>query len=253
MKSNIRPSFTIGIEEEYQTIDPETRDLRSHIDAEILEKGKMILEERVKPEMHQSVVGDRHRHLQEHPGGARGGPRDPPQIITPGARERPAARRRRHASVRRLARAGDLSRRALPHDRGGPEDGGARQPDLRPARAHRRRGSRNRHPADERGALLPAAHAGALHQLAVLAGHGYGPEVVSLQGLRQISAHQHPGYFPSWGGIREFRQPADQHQLHRQRQEDLVGHPAASVLPHARIPRLRYARCGSTRPSPSRR
>ena len=42
------PTFTIGIEEEYQTIDPETRDLRSHIHAEILEKGKMILQERVK-------------------------------------------------------------------------------------------------------------------------------------------------------------------------------------------------------------
>jgi carboxylate-amine ligase len=50
------PTFTIGIEEEYQTIDPETRDLRSHIHAEILEKGRMILQERVKAEMHQSVV-----------------------------------------------------------------------------------------------------------------------------------------------------------------------------------------------------
>jgi carboxylate-amine ligase len=52
----MRPSFTIGIEEEYQTVDPTTRDLRSHIHAEIIAKGKMILEERVKPEMHQSVV-----------------------------------------------------------------------------------------------------------------------------------------------------------------------------------------------------
>jgi len=50
------PAFTIGIEEEYQTIDPETRDLRSHIQAELLEKGKMLLQERVKAEMHQSVV-----------------------------------------------------------------------------------------------------------------------------------------------------------------------------------------------------
>jgi glutamate---cysteine ligase / carboxylate-amine ligase len=50
------PTFTIGIEEEYQTIDPETRDLRSHIQAELLEKGKMVLQERVKAEMHASVV-----------------------------------------------------------------------------------------------------------------------------------------------------------------------------------------------------
>jgi len=52
----MKPSFTLGIEEEYQTVDPETRDLRSHIHAEIIEKGKLILQERVKPEMHQSVV-----------------------------------------------------------------------------------------------------------------------------------------------------------------------------------------------------
>src|SRR6202046_2853857 len=50
------PIFTIGIEEEYQTIDPETRDLRSHIQADILQKGQLILQERVKAEMHQSVV-----------------------------------------------------------------------------------------------------------------------------------------------------------------------------------------------------
>ncbi|MFN0158116.1 MAG: carboxylate-amine ligase [Bacteroidota bacterium] len=52
----MRPSFTLGIEEEFQTIDPITRDLRSHIHAEIISKGKMHLKERVKPEMHQSVV-----------------------------------------------------------------------------------------------------------------------------------------------------------------------------------------------------
>jgi glutamate---cysteine ligase / carboxylate-amine ligase len=51
-----KPSLTVGIEEEYQTIDPETRDLRSHIAAEIIEKGRTVLSERVKPEMHQSVV-----------------------------------------------------------------------------------------------------------------------------------------------------------------------------------------------------
>jgi glutamate---cysteine ligase / carboxylate-amine ligase len=47
--------FTIGIEEEFQIIDPETRELRSHVE-QIMEDGKMILQERVKAEMHQSVV-----------------------------------------------------------------------------------------------------------------------------------------------------------------------------------------------------
>ncbi len=52
----MRPSFTLGIEEEYQTVDPETRDLRSHIATEMLAQGKLRLEERVKAEMHQSVI-----------------------------------------------------------------------------------------------------------------------------------------------------------------------------------------------------
>jgi carboxylate-amine ligase len=50
------PSFTLGIEEEYQTLDPVSYDLRSHIQMEILEKGKRQLHERVKAEMHQSVI-----------------------------------------------------------------------------------------------------------------------------------------------------------------------------------------------------
>jgi carboxylate-amine ligase len=47
--------FTLGIEEEFQIIDPETRELRSHIQ-EILADGKMLLKEHAKAEMHQSVV-----------------------------------------------------------------------------------------------------------------------------------------------------------------------------------------------------
>ena len=50
------PSFTIGIEEEYQTIDPVTFDLRSHIAFEIVHEGKRRMNEKVKAEMHQSVI-----------------------------------------------------------------------------------------------------------------------------------------------------------------------------------------------------
>src|SRR5438128_557854 len=48
-------TFTLGIEEEFAIIDPETRELRSHIQ-EILEGCKVVLKEQIKPEMHQSVV-----------------------------------------------------------------------------------------------------------------------------------------------------------------------------------------------------
>lgn len=49
------PVFTLGVEEEYQIIDPETRDLRSHL-SKIIDGAKIILNEQVKAEMHQSVV-----------------------------------------------------------------------------------------------------------------------------------------------------------------------------------------------------
>jgi carboxylate-amine ligase len=48
------PSLTLGIEEEYQIIDPETRELRSYI-TEILDHDHLILGE-IKPELHQSIV-----------------------------------------------------------------------------------------------------------------------------------------------------------------------------------------------------
>jgi len=47
--------FTLGVEEEFQIVDPQTRELKSHI-AQIIEDGKMVMAEKVKAEMHQSVV-----------------------------------------------------------------------------------------------------------------------------------------------------------------------------------------------------
>jgi len=47
--------FTLGIEEEFQIVDPVTRELRSHV-SEFLEEGKMILGEQIKPEMIQSMI-----------------------------------------------------------------------------------------------------------------------------------------------------------------------------------------------------
>ncbi|MGH2575283.1 MAG: carboxylate-amine ligase [Ignavibacteria bacterium] len=47
--------FTIGIEEEFQIVDPKSRKLVSHMQ-EIVEEGKVFLKEQIKPEMHQSVV-----------------------------------------------------------------------------------------------------------------------------------------------------------------------------------------------------
>ena len=53
--ANMFEQFTLGIEEEFQIIDPETRELRSHV-SEILDDGKTLLGEQVKPEIIQSMI-----------------------------------------------------------------------------------------------------------------------------------------------------------------------------------------------------
>lgn len=54
--SNLNYSqFTLGIEEEYMVIDPETRELKSH-DQKLVLEGQKIIKDKVKAEMHQAVV-----------------------------------------------------------------------------------------------------------------------------------------------------------------------------------------------------
>ena len=47
--------YTVGIEEEYQIIDPETRELTSHVE-EFLEQGESELKDQIKAELMQSQV-----------------------------------------------------------------------------------------------------------------------------------------------------------------------------------------------------
>ncbi|MCS6808737.1 MAG: carboxylate-amine ligase [Bacteroidota bacterium] len=51
-----KPSFSLGIEEEYMVLDPKTFELKSHIDIELLSKGQMLLHEHIKPEMIGSML-----------------------------------------------------------------------------------------------------------------------------------------------------------------------------------------------------
>jgi len=51
----IEPSLTIGIEEEYQIIDPETRELRSYVQ-QFLEQGQAVLSDQLRPEFLQSQI-----------------------------------------------------------------------------------------------------------------------------------------------------------------------------------------------------
>ena len=49
------PEFTIGIEEEYQIIDPKSRELTSFVQ-ELLDQGQIVLKDQIKPELLQSQV-----------------------------------------------------------------------------------------------------------------------------------------------------------------------------------------------------
>jgi carboxylate-amine ligase len=49
------PSFTLGIEEEFQVVDPVTRELKSHIQ-ELFSEGERRLKDEIKREMHDAVI-----------------------------------------------------------------------------------------------------------------------------------------------------------------------------------------------------
>ena len=96
--------------------------------------------------------------------------------------------------------------------------------------------------------LMNAARYFLPHMLALSAnspfwlGMDTGLQILSLQGVRQVSAHQHSRIiFRAGASIESYVDLLMQDQLHRQRQENLVGHPPASAFSDARIPLLRYA------------
>src|ERR1041384_1827049 len=47
--------FTLGIEEEFQIVEPDSGKLVSHMN-QIVDSGRALFKEQIKPEMHQSVV-----------------------------------------------------------------------------------------------------------------------------------------------------------------------------------------------------
>ena len=49
------PHFTIGIEEEYQIIDPKSRELTSYVQ-EFFDEGRLVLKDQIKPEFLQSQI-----------------------------------------------------------------------------------------------------------------------------------------------------------------------------------------------------
>ena len=53
--SRMSHRFTVGVEEEFQIVDPQTWELRSHV-SELLVSGAPVLGDQIKRELHQSIV-----------------------------------------------------------------------------------------------------------------------------------------------------------------------------------------------------
>ncbi len=249
----MRPSFSLGIEEEYQTIDPVTRDLRSHIQTEMLAQGKLRLQERVKAEMHTSVVevGTRicrnidearediyelRREMiklaREHNLELVAGATHPfadwrTQEIYPDPRY--------HQVVKDLQLVARANLIFGLHVHVGIED---REAAIRIMNSMRY--------------FLPHIMALATNSPFWL-GLNTGYKGYRAKGLRELPPHRHSRRLLQLLRIRELRQPAGPHQLHRQRQENLVGHPARipSSTPSRSAPAT--SRFAPKKPSPSPR
>src|SRR5204863_7929653 len=106
-----------------------------------------------------------------------------------------------YTSLRRLAHAGDHTRRTVQKYCRRYAACRAGESDIRLARAYRRGRSRDSHPANESCALFLAAYLGPFNQFAILAWDEHRAEVLPLQSIRQVSAHQHSGLFSQLGRI----------------------------------------------------
>jgi hypothetical protein len=160
--------FTLGIEEEFQIVDPETRELKSHV-SEILEEGKLLLGEKIKPEMIQSMIEVGTgvcANIQE----AREDITTLRCIISGLAKKKGNVDRRRlDASVLEVVRTGDLRRRPLQTPCRRTANGSSFAVDLRCTRARRHTRSRTPNTNNERRALFSAPHSGNDDLVALLA------------------------------------------------------------------------------------
>ena len=207
------PSLTIGIEEEYQIIDPETRELRSYI-TEMLDRAISHARARSSRSCTSRSSRSAPRSAARPPRRARSWCGCAALVMDLAAQERLV-----------IAAAGThpfsswMEQEITPLERyigvqGRPAGPRAAAADLRHARAHRHRGPRLPDRRDERRALLPAARARALHELAVLDGPQHRPQVVPQHRLPQLPAHRHPARsFASWADYQRICRHARAHRL----------------------------------------
>ena len=238
--------FSIGIEEEYLLVDPETRALANRQPPEFMARCKERLGGRVTHEFLQSQVEIGTGVCATDRRGAGRDPRAAPDHRRDRARVRHADDRVLDPSLGALEGAGAGRHGPLPHPRRRAPEPRAAHGDLRHARACRDRGSGPARRPDEPGQLLHAAPAGALVVLAVLGGARHRAEGVPAD------HHRRPAALGPAGDLRELERldraaagaGRDRHG-HRP-VEDLVGHAALA-------PSIRRSRSASATSAPGPR
>ena len=231
--------YTLGVEEEYQLLDPETFDLVQHIDTMLAAVTGHELEARINAELMQSVLeiatpvchnaGDVMRwlttlrayvteiaHEQGTRVGSAGNAPVQPLRATADHREGPLPRADRPAAVRRPPRA-----------------------HLRNARARRRGRSGEGDPGRQRAAPTSRAAPRPLGELAVLARRGDGARVEPPDGLLGVPALGPASPLSRLRRLRVGGRAARTVRMHRRLHAHLVGHPATSSARNDRDPDLR--------------
>ena len=238
------PSLTLGIEEEYQIIDPETRELAvvHHRDAA---RAITSRSEQVKPELHQSIV-EVGTEVCQTPAEARA------ELV----RLRGLVIELAAKNGLVIAAAGThpfsswMEQEITPLERyiGVKEDMGDLAQQLLIFGTHVHVGIEDRDfliDAMNVAALLRAARARAVDELAVLDGPQHRPEVVPQRRLPQLPAHRHRRRSSDRGtSIESLLDTLVRTGCVPDGIENLVGRAAESQLPDARIPHLRCLHAG---------
>ena len=184
--------FTLGIEEEFQIVDPETRELRSHV-SEILEEGKMLLGEQVKPEMIQSMIEVGTgvcKDITEARSDITNLRRVISELVSKQGLVILAAG---HSSIFTLAGSKDFRELKIRIDCRRESDHCAFAANFWPSRSRWHCKSRACNTNHERDSVFASARARPLDLIAVLAWCRYGFESLSLGSLCKVSAHRHSG------------------------------------------------------------
>ena len=207
--------FTIGVEEEFQIIDPDTLELRSHVVQLLSAAASRGLGDQVKQEMHQSIVEtgtkicenvselrlEMHRTRSELVSAAES---TGLQVAAAGTHPFPdgSIKSFRPASVTRISskKWAQLARSLLIFG------------------MHIHVAMPDKQTTIDIMNMVPlfrASPPGAFHQFSFLDGQEHGPEIFSHHGVSPVSAHRNSGTVRFLERVRRLRQAADPAELHR--------------------------------------